>query len=623
MRSSLQRNSRISATRKIYNPSTESPYLYIPTEGIDMNRILRPLLISLAVFSCSQPADHTATDAEWRQWQSYLERAAKHPDSTFLLTDSALFFARTHGMTDTGLYRPWELKASAERYSEKIKEAKSWLDSMHAHAADAGHAAVEVRALNGIAQLMMQTPDWKMAEIPLRDALDLVEVANTNGEKPFVLLSWGGYLRRNGQAMEAIDTLNLAEQLFRAAGNRRFLGHIYQFKGEMFQDQKDTVSALSSFRTSLEDYAAIGDINYMSRSYRRIAGIMLARDPDSAIYYFRASVNSDPTHIFAYSYLSGLIQFGQYHLNAGRPENALPYIDSAVQFTTARKNPAGAWNAWLCKGVAHLQQKDTILCDSALKRAISISMDNGMFNDFTWALTQWHEKFKKQGQTASAQRLAMWADPKKFTARTDFEAVQPKQVLEIPASRRAAIQKSERLRLGLGIGSVLLILFAIWRISIRRRNNNFTLYRERAAALAAARTYRRDAIANASYHASEDGTQLVIDRERRVLAMEVLFETEQPHLNPDLTFSDVCNRLQEPEPAFRSIVKKMYDVEFETWLEEWRIDEAIKQLNAGADLSNLHTNCGFKDAASFRKTFKKVTGLKPGSYLKWPKPPIR
>jgi AraC-like DNA-binding protein len=273
--------------------------------------------------------------------------------------------------------------------------------------------------------------------------------------------------------------------------------------------------------------------------------------------------------------------------------------------------------------VAHLQQKDTILCDSALKRAISISMDNGMFNDFTWALTQWHEKFKKQGQTASAQRLAMWADPKKFTARTDFEAVQPKQVLEIPASRRAAIQKSERLRLGLGIGSVLLILFAIWRISIRRRNNNFTLYRERAAALAAARTYRRDAIANASYHASEDGTQLVIDRERRVLAMEVLFETEQPHLNPDLTFSDVCNRLKEPEPAFRSIVKKMYDVEFETWLEEWRIDEAIKQLNAGADLSNLHTNCGFKDAASFRKTFKKVTGLKPGSYLKWPKPPIR
>jgi len=546
-----------------------------------------------------------------------------HPDSTIQLTDSALIYARAHGMTDTGLYRPWEMKARAERSSENIQGAKSWLDSVQAKAADAGHVAVEARALNGIGHLMLQTPDWKVAEVPLRDALELSDEENLAGEKPFVLFTWASYLRRNGQPSGAMDTLDLAEPMFRAAGNRRFLGHIYQAKGEIFQEQKDTASAIACFRTSLEDFLAIADTLYLSRPYRRIAGILLEEDPDSAAYYFRASVKTDPTHKFVFSYLSGLMQFGQYHLNAGRPEQALPYIDSAIQFTTERKNPAGAWNAWLHKGIAHLQQWDTTQSDNAMKTAISVSLDNGMFNDFTGALVQWQEKFKKQGQTRYAERLALWADPRKFTARKDFQAVQPKQVLELPASRRAAIEKRQRIRLAVGIGSVLLILLALWRLNIRRRNNAFTLYRERAAALAAARNYRRDTIANAPSNAAADGTQLIIDRERRILAMEVLFETEKIHLDPDLSFSDVCSRLQEPETAFRNIVKKMYDAEFEEWLAEWRVEDAIRLLNEGADLASLHASCGFRDAASFRKTFEKVTGLKPASYLKWPKPAIR
>jgi AraC-like DNA-binding protein len=588
-----------------------------------MNRTIRTTLLLLAAFSCSQPDENKASDADWRQWNSLIKRAERSKDSTSVLADSAIIFARSHGMSDTGLYRPWELKAQADRDAQKIQEAKSWLDSALLHASDAGHAAVEARILNATAQLLLQSPQWEMAEMPLRDAMEMADDDNLTAEKPYLLLSWASFLRRKGKASNVMDTLELAEQLFRNAGNRRFLGQVYQLRGEMQQGMRDPEGALSSFRASLIELAAIGDTIYMSRPYRRIAGLLLDKNPDSATYYFKASLETDPTHQFVFSYISGLTQFATFYLSAGNIDKAMPYIDSAIQFSTKRNNYSGAWNAWLCKGVAHLLQNDTTQFDSAMKNAVSIAMDNGMFIDFTGALKGWRIKFKKQGQPRFADKLALWADPQKIIARKDFEAAQPKQVAKLSETRRAAIQKSKRNRLALGIGSVVLILLVGWRINVRHRNNNFTLFRERAAALAAARTYRKNAIANADANASEDGTQLIIDRERRVLALEVLFETEKLYQQPDLSFSDVCTRLQEPEAAFRTIVKKMYDVEFETWLEEWRIEEATRQLNDGADLSTLHTTCGFRDAANFRKTFEKVTGLKPGSYLKWPKPPIR
>jgi AraC-like DNA-binding protein len=588
-----------------------------------MKCTLRILLLSLVVFSCAKPEGRQASEAEWRQWQSYLERAENHPDSTMILADSALIFARSKGMSDTGFYRPWELKAMVDRMAENYNEAKSWLDSVQLHAADADHPSVEARALNGIGLLLLQTPDWKMAEVPFRDALDLAEEANLSGEKPFALYYWGTYLRKNGQPAAALDTLVVAEQLFRAAGNRRFLGHTYQLRGEILQDQNQLKDAEASYRISLDDFASMGDTLYMSRSYRRLAGLLLSTDADSALYYFKASVKADPRHQFIFSYLSGLTQIGQYHLDQGRADYAMPFLDSAVSFSSERKNPRGLWNAWLLKGVAYLQKNDTTLSDSAFRSALTISLDNGQFEEYTNVLAGWQSKFNKQEKTRSAGRLGMWSDPKKLYARKDFQAVQPKQVLELPASRKAAIQKRQRIKIAIGAGSFLLIVLVVWRLNFRRRNNAFTLYRERAAALAAARSYRRDAIANAESNTAADGTQLVIDRERRVLAMESLFAQEKPHLDPDLSFSAVCERLKEAEPAFRTIVKKMYDVGFEEWLTEYRIEEAILQINAGADLSTIHKSCGFRDSATFRKTFEKVTGLKPGSYLKWPKPPIR
>lgn len=588
-----------------------------------MKRIICTFLLSLAAFSCSQPPEHQATDADRRLWHSYLERAELHPDSLRWLTDSALLLARTRGMSDTGCYRPFELRSLAERKAGRYNEARAWLDSMQFLAAEAGHEAVEARALNGIGQILLQSPEWMQAEVPLREALEMVDASDLTGEKPFVLFTWSSWLRRNGLQAAALDTLELAEKLFRAAGNRRFLGHVYQSKGEMQLDRKDTLSAEADIRTSLADFGAMGDTLYMSRSYRVLASIVLARYPDSALRYFNASIQADPTHQFPYSYLAGLMLFAQHHLEAGRPEKALPFLDSAVHFATSRQNHNAVWKAWLHLGVARLQQNDPDMSDSAFRKALAVSMGNGQFSEFKQSLAFWQEKFRKEGEQQVADRIGSWADPRRFVASGDIPVAQPKQVTELSPSRRAAIQKKQRIRMGIVAASVLLVLLGIWRFRFMRRNSAFTAYREQAEKLAAARTYRRDTIARAPQGSNSDGTQLVMDREKRILALEMLFEREKLHLDPNLNFSDVCDRLSEPEAPFRAVVKKMYDMEFEEWLEYIRVEAAIQVIMRGEDLKAVHSACGFADAVTFRKIFQKVTGLPPGRYKKWPKPPIR
>jgi methylphosphotriester-DNA--protein-cysteine methyltransferase len=116
---------------------------------------------------------------------------------------------------------------------------------------------------------------------------------------------------------------------------------------------------------------------------------------------------------------------------------------------------------------------------------------------------------------------------------------------------------------------------------------------------------------------------MVMDQEKRVMALEMLFEREKLHLDPNLNFSAVCDRLSEPEAPFRAVVKKMYDMEFEEWLQYARVEEAIQAIARGENLKMVHSMCGFADATGFRKIFQKITGLPPGLYMKWPKPPIR
>jgi methylphosphotriester-DNA--protein-cysteine methyltransferase len=588
-----------------------------------MKRILRTYLLSLAVVSCSQPSEHQATDADRRLWQSYLERAALHPDSTILLADSALQLARTRGMSDTGTYLPLELKSLAERKAGRYSEARSWLDSIKFLAAEAGHDGVEARALNGIGDILLQTPDWMMAEAPLRDALELTETSGLTGEKPYILFTLSSWLRKNGNPTAAMDTLELAEQLFRAAGNRRFLGHVYLAKGAIDLDRRDSIQAEADLRTSLADYGAMGDTIYMSRSYRSLSAILLARYPDSALWYFNAAIQADPSHQFHNSYLAGLMLFAKHHMEAGRTEKAMPFLDSAVRFATSTKNHNATWKAWLQLGVARLQQNDPDMSDSAFLKALAVSMGNGQFSEFKQSLAFWQEKFKKQGELQDADRIGSWADPKRFVASGDIPVAQPKQVTEISPSRRAAIQKEQRMRMAIAASSLLLLLLGIWRIRVMRRNREFTAYREQAEKLAAARTYRRVTIARAPQDVNPDGTQMVMDQEKRVMALEMLFEREKLHLDPNLNFSAVCDRLSEPEAPFRAVVKKMYDMEFEEWLQYARVEEAIQAIARGENLKMVHSMCGFADATGFRKIFQKITGLPPGLYMKWPKPPIR
>lgn len=589
-----------------------------------MDRIILTLLLMLALAACSVNTGREASVDEWKQWQSYLDQAEAQPEQTQQFADSALIFARSHEMTDTGCYRPWELKARAARRESLTDEAVIWMDSVRLTAADRGHEPVEARALIAIGQLYMMTGEWQLAELPFRDALELTDDSGLDQEKSFALLAWSSFLRRSGKLIGAIDTLELAAGMFGKAGNLRFVGHSLHAQGEIYLDGKDTLKAESNFRAAITAFSAKPeDKTFASRTYGQLSALSLKRNTDSALFYFNAALAVDPTHQFPAAYFNNLMLLGNHYIRAQQPGSARPFIDSAIAFSKSRKNKQWESQGLIRKAIVFLQTGDKLMFDSMMRGAVFIAMEGNRLSEFEQELRGWQDLFKGTGQQNSATQLAAWADPKQFIRSGNIPVVQPQTIREIPASRRASIRKKQNMRLAIGLSAFLLVSVGIWRIVVYRRNNAFLTYRERSEKMAADRKYRRDVLADTNNNPASEANRLVLERECRVLAMEQLFEQERLHLQPDTNFTEVCKRLGENERSFRSVIADMYDADFEKLLDEWKVEEAIRQLREGTKVSAVSQSCGFRDEQTFRRTFRKITGVTPARFLKMPFRPIR
>jgi AraC-like DNA-binding protein len=595
-----------------------------PLKMYPMIRRYLSMFILLVLSACSENKLQHASDAEWKQWHSYLDLADAQPDRVTQFADSALIFARSHGMTDTGCYRPWELKARAARKEGLTDEALAWLDSIRLAASDRGHEAVEVRALMAIGQTLLQLPDWQLAEGPFQDALDLVETSDLQSEKPYVLYAWSNILRRSGKLKGAMDTLAMATSLFQSAGNGQFIAHALYAMGEIQMDSRDTLAAASYFRAAVDKFnEREQDRIFSSRGYVQLSALTLKKNPDSALFYFNASVAVNPGHQFPYTHYKGLLLMGNHFVRQQRPGTAIPFLDSAIQFARVKSNKTWEWNARLGRAVASLQAGNRGMYDSMMRSSAMAAMEGNNINEFTTSLRDWQGFFKGIGQEKSAAMLNEWTDPSQFVSKGNIPVAQPKTIREMPASRRASIQKRRNIRLAIGTSAFVLVVLGVWRIIVYRRNLAFLSYRERSEKLAADRKYRRDVLADTNNSPASEANRLVLDRECRVLAMEQLFEQERLHLRPDASFPELCKRLGENERSFRSVLSDMYDAEFELLLDEWRVEEAIRLLREGAKGSAIAGSCGFSDEKTFKRTFRKITGVTPARFLKMPMRPIR
>lgn len=99
-----------------------------------------------------------------------------------------------------------------------------------------------------------------------------------------------------------------------------------------------------------------------------------------------------------------------------------------------------------------------------------------------------------------------------------------------------------------------------------------------------------------------------------------LIESEQPHLTPGLTLTNLAQQLNVHPNTLSQVINSKEQKNFFDYINTLRVEEfkarVIKSDNQKYTLLFLAHECGFNSKTSFNRNFKNITGQSPTGYLK-------
>ncbi|MBN8545980.1 MAG: AraC family transcriptional regulator [Ignavibacteria bacterium] len=105
-----------------------------------------------------------------------------------------------------------------------------------------------------------------------------------------------------------------------------------------------------------------------------------------------------------------------------------------------------------------------------------------------------------------------------------------------------------------------------------------------------------------------------------VADLDMLITGEKVYLNPDLTVSDLAEKLNTNRTYLSKAIQKRFNKNYLDFINSYRIAEAIKILasDSGRNLSidGIAGMSGFNNRVTFSKVFKDATGMSPSAFLK-------
>ncbi len=97
-----------------------------------------------------------------------------------------------------------------------------------------------------------------------------------------------------------------------------------------------------------------------------------------------------------------------------------------------------------------------------------------------------------------------------------------------------------------------------------------------------------------------------------------LITEEKIYLEPELTLSDLANRLKTNASLLSGVINGGYGKSFNDFINELRVEEFKKQCqdpkNQHLSLLGIALDCGFNSKATFNRAVKKFTGASPRSF---------
>jgi AraC-like DNA-binding protein len=99
-----------------------------------------------------------------------------------------------------------------------------------------------------------------------------------------------------------------------------------------------------------------------------------------------------------------------------------------------------------------------------------------------------------------------------------------------------------------------------------------------------------------------------------------MMQTERLFENPNLTLTDVADKLKTNPKQVSQIVNQGFQLNFNDFVNQYRTEAILEKFQKGEQrqktLLALALECGFNSKSTFNRAFKKSTGLSPQHYLK-------
>ncbi|GGB07232.1 helix-turn-helix domain-containing protein [Puia dinghuensis] len=102
-------------------------------------------------------------------------------------------------------------------------------------------------------------------------------------------------------------------------------------------------------------------------------------------------------------------------------------------------------------------------------------------------------------------------------------------------------------------------------------------------------------------------------------ALTAFMEKSRIFLDTELSLEGLASRMKMPKHHLTQLLNERVMKNFYTYINEYRIAEAVARLNDHArevNILSLAFDCGFNSRSSFNNYFKKITGYTPSAYRK-------
>lgn len=595
-------------------------------------------IIILYLFGgCSDAKTRARSSAKEKSWAAFIDSAAIHtrndPAYAFRLADSALSIAASGALSDTSIFRPLELKADALLSMGYADSALQLLDSTRSLAMELGESPLLARILLKTGMGRFAQEDLRLAEQHISEAVRLFRKFGMDKDYAISLKAAGDISRRKGDLTGAQKSLLEAMRILEQQDNHVALAFAYLEVGNLFSDIGNKNDAVYYYRKGVDAYAKMGDSSQMAPAFRLLGLIKRVSDPDSAIFYYALANRLDPGIKNPKSYIIGLYNTANIHLDRQDFQRAKAMFDTVYAFCEKNQIYSGMARVKNAYGVLAMKKGENALVDKNFREAIALADSIGekaLVMNFTKNYSEFKESVGQLGEALSLERKfqklndsLMSADSKLEILRMEKEFQSQKKDLENNSLREenARLLAYDRLRnflvwLSVAVAIVLSVLLNYARKIQRQKTLAYEVLMQRYQAERDLRqieseTIRTPDIIHKRYFIKRDEQELLD-------AIIGLFTQNKPYLDSNLKISDVADQLNTTPRNITNVLKGYKASKFSEFVNIFRVEEVKRRMEnpqyANMTIEAIARDSGFGTKQSFYNSFEAVTGVKPAHY---------